>query len=145
MKIEIKRWGDNGLFTEGQLIVNGKMAIPYTVEYHDNKVPAGSYKACLKKCGEKYKLFFIDNNENERTFIAGNSYITARKESAVVVGNRLIQGAVYQGRQLLSRLINRIYKAVKADKNITVTFSEQEMQPTSVIKHWMIARKGKGV
>ena len=31
MKIEIKRWGDNGLYTEGQMLVNGKMAIlPFT-------------------------------------------------------------------------------------------------------------------
>ena len=51
MKIEIKRWGDNDLYTEGQLIVNGKMAIPYTVEYHDNKVEAGTYEAWLRKKG----------------------------------------------------------------------------------------------
>ena len=50
MKIEIKRWGDNDLYTEGQLFVNGRMAIPYTVEYHDNKVPTGTYEANLKKC-----------------------------------------------------------------------------------------------
>ena len=48
MKIEIKRWGDNDLYTEGQLFVNGRMAIPYTVEYHDNKVPTGTYEANLK-------------------------------------------------------------------------------------------------
>ena len=51
MKIEIKRWGDNDLYTEGQLFANGRMAIPYTVEYHDNKVPTGTYEANLKKCG----------------------------------------------------------------------------------------------
>lgn len=55
---------------------------------------------------------------------------------AVVVGDRLIPGAVYKGRDHLARLINRLAKAVKAGKNITLTFSEDEMQPTNIIRHW---------
>ena len=136
MKIEIKRWGDNDLYTEGQLIVNGKMAIPYTVEYHDNKVEAGTYEAWLRKKGEKYILYFKDESGNERMFIAGHSFKSAWKEQAVVVGDRLIPGAVYKGRDHLARLINRLAKAVKAGKNITLTFSEDEMQPTNIIRHW---------
>ena len=136
MKIEIKRWGDNDLYTEGQLFANGKMAIPYTVEYHDNKVETGSYKACLKKCGEKFFISYVDNDGNERILIAGNSFVSSREELAVVVGDRLIPGAVYKGRDHLARLINRLAKAVKAGKNITLTFSEDEMQPTNIIRHW---------
>ncbi|MGM9733535.1 MAG: hypothetical protein ACI3YT_05400 [Prevotella sp.] len=136
MKIEIKRWGDNDLYTEGQLFANGKMAIPYTVESHDDKVETGSYKACLKKCGEKFFISYVDNHGNERILIAGNSFVSSRKELAVVVGDRLIPGAVYKGRDHLARLINRLAKAVKAGKNITLTFSEGEMQPTNIIRHW---------
>ena len=138
MKIEIKRWGDNDLYTEGQLIVNGKMAIPYTVEYHDNKVEAGTYEAWLRKKGEKYILYFKDESGNERMFIAGHSFKSAWKEQAVVVGDHLIPGAVYRGRNHLARLINRLSKAVKARKKILITFSEDEMQPTDIIKHWSV-------
>src|SRR5574344_1512221 len=113
MKIEIKRWGDNGLYTEGQMLVNGRMAIPYTVEYHDIKVKAGTYKAYLRKDGEKYTLSYVDDTATERIIIAGHSFISAWKEQAVVVGDRLIPGAVYKGRHHLARLINRISKAVK--------------------------------
>lgn len=139
MKIEIKRWGDNGLYTEGQMLVNGKMAIPYTVEYHDNKVKAGTYKAYLRKDGEKYTLSYVDDTATERIIIAGHSFISAWKEQAVVVGDRLIPGAVYKGRHHLARLINRIAKAAKAGKKITLTFNEDGMQPTSIIRHWSVA------
>ena len=94
MKIEIKRWGDNDLYTEGQLFANGRMAIPYTVEYHNNKVPTGTYEANLKKCGERFILSFTDESGNERIFIAGHSFHTSCKESAIVMGNLLIPGAV---------------------------------------------------
>ena len=90
MKIEIKRWGDNDLYTEGQLFVNGRMAIPYTVEYHDKKVPTGTYEANLKKCGERFILSFTDESGNERIFIAGHSFRTSCKESAIVMGLSLI-------------------------------------------------------
>ena len=136
MKIEIKRWGDNDLYTEGQLFVNGRMAIPYTVEYHDNKVPTGTYKANLKKCGERFILSFTDESGNERIFIAGHSFRTSCKESAIVMGNLLIPGAVCNGRKYLERLIDRIRKAVKAGKSVTVIVTEDKIQPTNIIKHW---------
>ena len=136
MKIEIKRWGDNDLYTEGQLFANGRMAIPYTVEYHNNKVPTGTYKANLKKCGERFIISFNDESGNERIFIAGHSFRTSYKESAIVMGNLLIPGAVCNGRKYLERLIDRIRKAVKAGKSVTVIVTEDKIQPTSIIKHW---------
>lgn len=139
MKIEIKRWGDNGLYTEGQMLVNGRMAIPYTVEYHDNKVQTGIYDAYLKRKGEKYILCFKDEEGSERKIIAGHSFKSAWREMAIVAGDRLIPGAVYKGRHHLARLINRIAKAAKAGKKITLTFNEDEMQPTSIIRHWSVA------
>ena len=139
MKIEIRRWGDNGLYTEGQMLVNGKMAIPYTVEYHDIKVKAGTYKAYLRKDGEKYTLSYVDDTGAERIIIAGHSFKSAWREMAIVTGDRLIPGAVYKCRHHLARLINRISKAVKAGKKITLTFNEDEMQPTSIIRHWSVA------
>ena len=42
MKIEIKRWGDNDLYTDGQLFANGRVAVTYTVEYHNNKGRTGT-------------------------------------------------------------------------------------------------------
>ena len=114
------------------------MAIPYTVEYHDNKVQTGTYEAWLRKKGEKYILYFKDESGNERMFIAGHSFKSAWKEQAVVVGDHLIPGAVYRGRNHLARLINRLSKAVKARKKILITFSEDEMQPTDIIKHWSV-------
>ena len=139
MKIEIRRWGDNDLYTEGRLLVNGRIAIPYTVEYHDNKVQTGIYDAYLKRKGEKYILCFKDEEGSERKIIAGHSFKSAWRELAIVVGDRLIPGAVYKGRHHLARLINRIAKAAKAGKKITLTFNEDDMQPTSIIRHWSVA------
>ena len=139
MKIEIRRWGDNDLYTEGRLLVNGRIAIPYTVEYHDNKVQTGIYDAYLKRKGEKYILCFKDEEGSERKIIAGHSFKSAWREMAIVAGDRLIPGAVYKGRHHLARLINRIAKAAKAGKKITLTFNEDEMQPTSIIRHWSVA------
>ena len=112
------------------------MAIPYTVEYHNNKVPTGTYKANLKKCGERFILSFNDESGNERIFIAGHSFHTSCKESAIVMGNHLIPGAVCNGRKYLERLIDRIRKAVKAGKSVTVIVTEDKIQPTNIIKHW---------
>ena len=114
------------------------MAIPYTVEYHDNKVQTGTYEAWLRKKGEKYILYFKDESGNERMFIAGHSFKSAWKEQAVVVGDHLIPGAVFRGRNHLARLINRLSKAVKARKKIHITFSEDEMQATDIAKHWSV-------
>ena len=139
MKIEIRRWGDNDLYTEGRLLVNGRIAIPYTVEYHDNKVQTGIYDAYLKRKGEKYILCFKDEEGSERKIIAGHSFKSAWRELAIVAGDLLIPGAVYKGRNHLARLINRISKAVKAGKKIRITFNEDEMQPTSIIRHWSVA------
>ena len=138
MKIEIKRWGDNDLYSEGQLLANGRMAIPYTVEFHNNKVEAGTYEAYLKKCGERFILAFKDESGEERIFIAGNSFKNSYKKSAIVVGDRLIPGAVLKGRQYLARLIDRINKAVKAGKSVTVIVTEDKIQPTRIIKHWSV-------
>ena len=145
MKIEIKRWGDNDLYTEGQLFVNGRMAIPYTVEYHDNTVPTGTYEANLKKCGERFILSFNDESGNERIFIAGHSFRTSCKESAIVTGNLLIPGAVYKGRKYLERLIDRIRKAIKAGKSVTVIVTEDKIQPTNIIKHWRLPKFSKKI
>ena len=52
------------------------------------------------------------------------------------MGNLLIPGAVCNGRKYLERLIDRIRKAVKAGKSVTVIVTEDKIQPTSIIKHW---------
>ena len=53
-----------------------------------------------------------------------------------MTGNLLIPGAVYKGRKYLERLIDRIRKAVKAGKSVTVIVTEDKIQPTNIIKHW---------
>ena len=53
-----------------------------------------------------------------------------------MTGNLLIPGAVYKGRKYLERLIDRIRKAMKAGKSVTVIVTEDKIQTTSIIKHW---------
>ena len=51
-------------------------------------------------------------------------------------GNLLIPAAVCNGRKYLERLIDRLRKAVKAGKSVTVIVTEDKIQPTGIIKHW---------
>lgn len=139
MEIEIKRWGDNGLYVEGRLIVNDKMSIPYTVEYHDDKLEAGTYQARLKKHGDSVTLVIDDGQGHERPLIGGHSFYSSWKEKAIVVGDRLIPGATIHGHDHLDRLIDRLRKAVRTGKPVTVTVTEDEMTQTTVARHWLEA------
>lgn len=146
MLLEIKRRSSNALYTEGALFINGVINCPYTVEHTDSMLPKGAYQVKLAKDRFRRRvigIFPLTTVSKQPLMIieAKYSYRCAKARKAIVVGKKLISGAVYQNQPLFNRLFDRIEKCEERKEEIVLLITEQQMRRSFPIGHWMMNYK----
>lgn len=140
MEIILYRMRSNRLYTEGELFINGDRAT-FTVESTDRMLPVGLYSlALIKRSARKQRLAIQGTHHSGRgywTVRAGNSYISARKRQAIIIGDPLIPGVVYHSRFLFDRLISRLTKCRERGETISFEISEARCRQTQPIGQWL--------
>ena len=148
MLLEIKRNKSNALYTEGALFINGVINCPYTVEHTGSMLPKGAYQVKLTKDRFRRRVIgiFPLTAAAKQPFMimeAKYSYRCAKARKAIVVGKKLISGAVYQNQPLFNRLFDRIEKCEERKEEIVLLITEQQMRRSFPICHWMMNYKPK--
>lgn len=138
MQIELRRLKANRLYTEGVILVNDKINIPYAVEHTSTKLPIGDYMIKLLKGKDRRREIVILNADHKKvaTFIPSHSWISAKGNNAIVIGEQLIPGAVQKGRDHYDRLFDRIEKCKDRGEAITLRITNDDCQKSYPIDYW---------
>lgn len=146
MEITRKRIETNWAYTAGILSVNGKTVAPYTLEYTKCMIPTGTYQVIIvnnPKMGHRVLAIVPEDYNPEdlhprviATITSGNSYRSVMYTPHMVLGERLISGAVIYSPKLYTRLFERIEKCVIRGERITLKVTDYGMRESRVPKHW---------
>lgn len=146
MNIELRRLKANHLYTEGQLIVNDLKTVPYTVEHTFTMLPIGQYLIRLTKDKKRRRVLGIYSDAPHKGgaggglltyFEAGHSFLSAKDNRSIIIGELLIPGSVKKGREHYDRLFDRIEKCEQRDEPITLTISDDQCEESQPIAHWL--------
>lgn len=151
MEITRKRIETNRAYTAGILSVNGKTVAPYTLEYTQCMIPAGTYQVTIvsyPNMGHRRLAIVPEDYDPEdlhprviATIRSGNSYRNVMYTPHMVLGERLISGAVINSLKLYIRLFERIEKCVIRGERITLKVTDDGMRESRVARHWTIGEE----
>ncbi|MBQ8240277.1 MAG: hypothetical protein IJZ38_05500 [Bacteroides sp.] len=133
MNIKIIRTNTNSLYTEGQLLVNGKQ-IAHTVEHTHTMLSVGEYQVCL--CKHKAQRRIISISHTKWSLGIGQSWIVSQKKHIIGMGQSLIPGAIYQGTLIYERLFDRIEKCQDRKEPIHLIITDDKCQSSKACRHW---------
>lgn len=138
MNILIKRLRMNGLYTEGELLIND-LRTTFTVECTNFMLPAGDYHLrIVKRSARKQSLnIFVNSKDTGWKVGIGHSYRSSKAHRIICIGEPLIPGAIYKGTKEYERLIDRLTKCKDRKEEITLTISETRCIENRPIKHWL--------
>lgn len=139
MYISIYRKSTNSLYTEGKLIINGKLET-YTLEPSDVMLPEGEYQMQIVKLSpRKQTLSIMDSKGLPTKWKIGlaHSFLDAKKETVIAIGRPLIPGSVYQGSKHLERLTDRITKCIGRGEPVVVNIYDTLCTPQRLSPHWL--------
>lgn len=146
MQIELRRLKANHLYTEGQVIINGHLYIPYTVEHTFTMLPAGEYQLRLTKDKKRRRVIGIypeslnpqpSSLNLKGYFESGHSFLSAQNPGTVIIGVQLIPGAVKKGREHYDRLFDRIEKCEQRQETISLFITDGCCEESQPIAHWL--------
>lgn len=151
MQIELRRLKANQLYTEGQILINDLVTIPYAVEHTFTMLPIGEYHIRLTKDKKRRRVIGIYPTKVEGKsinhkpssinlrgyFEAGHSYHSAKKHGTIIIGELLIPGSVKKGREHYDRLFDRIEKCEQRDEPITLTITDDCCEESVPNTHWL--------
>ena len=142
MRLLIRRTNITRLYTEGILLINGRMT-SLTVEDTLSMLSQGEYAIRLSKGASRRRVIAIVARSEVKIQIrqapclrAGGSYLTCRCHKCIGIGWPLIPGALKQGRELYDRLFDRIEKAEARKEPITLGITEEGASTSAPIAHW---------
>lgn len=141
MEVTIKRLQFTNLYTLGVLYVNGNKKA-YTVESSNNMLEEGDYQIQLRNGNRRRQIAVLAKQASNMPvanmlchFEAGGSWITAKKNMSICLGNKLIAGALKEGTILFERLFDCIEK-VKGQ--IKLSIISDGITYGTPIKHWLL-------
>ena len=147
MKIIKERTETNRAFTAGPLSVNGETVAHYTLEHTTSMIPAGTYQLTLvHEVGKRHRQLAIVAEDYEpslpytiviATLISGNSYRNVINKSDILLGEKIISGAVIHSRDIYNRLFERIEKCIARGERITLHITNKDMSENDVPKFWL--------
>lgn len=142
MRLLIRRTNITRLYTEGILLINGRMT-SLTVEDTLSMLSQGDYDIRLSKGASRRRVIAIVAHDEAKIQLrqahhlrAGGSYLTSRRYKCISIGQPLIPGALKQGRELYDRLFDRIEKAEARKEPITLGITEEDSITSAPIAHW---------
>ncbi|MGM9697138.1 MAG: DUF5675 family protein [Prevotella sp.] len=151
MEITVKRTETNKAYTAGTLSANGKTVANYTLEYTSCMIPTGIYQITIVNdptmtCRQIAVVDFdhdpTDSNPRVMaTLLSGNSYLNVTNTPNVVIGEKLIPGAVVNSRKVFIRLFDRIEKCVARGERIELNVTDLTMVERTVPTFWLIPTK----
>jgi len=118
MEITLSRKHTNSLYTEGELLINGKRFAD-TVESTSTMPAPGVYTV------SKYLDDYICH---------GNSWLESRKLRRIIIGTNCFPGIVIGSRPLCDRLFTRFRKGKKP---VILTITDSTCTTTNPISHWL--------
>lgn len=140
MKLEIVRKKANHLYSEGQLLVNGRLYIPYTVEHTFSMLPVGTYTMRLVNHEEEHRRLIGICGKNKRPFAffeTGNSFLELKNKKSVLVGECAMPGALKKGKTYYVRLFERMKKCQERQEEMTLTITDAKCESSEPLKHWL--------
>lgn len=149
MQIEIRRLQANRHYTESAIYVNDKKHVPYAVEHTFTMLPIGEYMIKLLKGKSRRreivilpmeKVSVLDSSSippKPYTIIPSHSWVSAKSNNAIVIGEQLIPGAVQKGRDHYDRLFDRIEKCKDRGEAITLHITDDCCEESEPIKYWL--------
>lgn len=140
MQIELRRLKANQLYTEGQILINDLVTIPYAVEHTFTMLPIGEYHIRLTKDKKRRRvigIYPVKEKGLKGYFEAGHSYFSAKKHGTIIIGELLIPGSVKKGREHYDRLFDRIEKCEQRDEPITLTITDDCCEESVPNPHWL--------
>ena len=137
MQVTINRQEANRLYTEGTLLINGRITT-HTVESTQEMLPAGHYILKIVKHSERKQSLYIFCGKERTPWTIGiaPSWKVSRKKSIIAIGEPLIPGIVYQATPVYERLIDRLSKCMERKETIHLHITQEKCNPSHVIKHW---------
>lgn len=140
MQIELHRLKANHLYTEGQILINDLVAIPYTVEHTFSMLPIGEYRLHLTKDKKRRRIigiYPVKEKEHKSYFEAGHSYLSSKEHDTIIIGEMLIPGSVWKGRAHYDRLFDRIEKCEQRKEPITFAISDENCKESKPVSIWL--------
>lgn len=140
MQIELHRMKANHLYTEGKVLVNGLLTIPYAVEHTFSMLHTGEYLIRLTKDTKRRRVIGIYRPKGkglEGIFESRHSYLSARDHHSIVIGEELIPGAVKRGSEHYDRLFDRIEKCEQREERVTFIISDEDCEESRPAAHWL--------
>ena len=131
MRLLIRRTNITRLYTEGILLINGRMT-SLTVEDTLSMLSQGEYAIRLSKGASRRRVIAIVAHHLR----AGGSYLTSRRYKCISIGQPLIPGALKKGTEVYDRLFDRIEKAEARKEPITLNITEEGASTSAPIAHW---------
>lgn len=138
MYISIYRKTTNSLYTEGKLLINGKLQ-SYTLEPTDIMLPEGEYQLLIKKQSpRKQTLSIMDTKGLPTSWKLGlaHSFLDAKKKMAIALGSPIIPGTLSNGSPVLERLTDRITKCLEREEPIVLSISNMLCIRNLPSSHW---------
>jgi len=145
MLITIKHTETNGLYTLGELWVNG-MICAATVEYTQRMLKDGIYEVRLmnfeKQLRRVLAICAMDSKKPPLSSIeAGKSWITSKgsetSNASVRIGQRMIPGCLKNGIECYERLFDRIEKAKIRQERVILEIDSSSVRRVEPIGYWM--------
>lgn len=140
MQIELRRLKANHLYTEGQIIVNDLVTIPYSIEHTFTMLPIGEFRIRLAKDKKRRRVIGIFPMKGENLlayFEAGHSYLSGKNNRNIIIGEQVIPGAVQKGREHYDRLFDRIEKCEQRNEPITLTITDKCCAESTPVSYWL--------
>jgi len=138
MEITIKRTVTNHLYTEGELLINGKKQT-YTLEATAVMLKAGEYQLKVVKQSERKQyigIFAKGKNKAICAIAVAHSWIDARRENKILIGEPLIPGITYKSAEVFARINDRMTKGSKRKEVFILRITEEKMKHNIPIRHW---------
>lgn len=147
MQIVKKRTETNKAFTSGPLIVNDEVVADYTLEHTPSMIPTGIYQVTLvndpAKRRRQLAIVAEDYQPTETapyviaTFVSGNSYHDVSGRPDIIIGQKIIPGAVTLSSEVFDRLFDRIEKCIARRERITLYITDHMIKQIPVPRYWL--------
>lgn len=154
MEIKIQRKETNKAYTSGTLSANGKTVAQYILEYTQCMLPPGTYQlTMLTDTVAMHRQLAVVAEDHDTVnaqphvmavVMSGNSYRNVMNTPNVVIGEKLIPGAVINSRKVFERFFDRMEKCVARGESITLCIDGNNVREHKVPTFWLTPRNKGG-
>lgn len=143
MEIVLKRNRINSLYVEGEIYIGGKLQT-FTVESTERLLKAGRYRVTVVLKSERKRDLCVCPCGQDRINKApvakidiGHSWKCARRYKAILIGQPLIPGVIYNSMDDWIRINERIKKCKARKENVYLVIVDDKVVKNMPIKHWI--------